>query len=65
MKQQIVEVPENEIVFALVGAERVAAGFNLEEDPAVEQQGKKLDPRKPLLPSNLGDRLRRYQRGEE
>jgi len=44
MEQEIVEVPEHEVVVALGRSEAAAArGVDLEEDLAIHQQGEKLD----------------------
>ena len=60
MEEKIVKVPKNELLVTLGQAKPASAGgADLEKDLAIEQQGKKLDPGKTLLPTQLFDLLRR------
>ncbi len=59
VEQQIVKVPENEIVVALVRSKPGAAGgADLEEDLAIHQQSEELQSGKIFLPTQLLDGLR-------
>src|ERR1700730_2443044 len=49
VEQKIVKVPKHEVVVALCRSEATAAGVDLEEDFAIQEQGEKLDPRKAVL----------------
>ena len=65
VENKIVKIPKNEIVVALGRAKALVAGrTDLEKDLAVDEQGEKLEPRKPGLPAQLPDLLRRGQRGQ-
>ena len=65
VKQEIVKVPQDELVVAFVRPQTIAVGcVELEKDLAVHQQGEKLDAGKASLPPELADFLRRRQRGE-
>ena len=65
MEQKIVKVPENEVVVAFRRPKAVAAGrVDFEKNLAVHQQGKKLKPRKAVLPPQPADFLRCRQRGD-
>jgi len=56
MEQKIVKIPENEIVVALGRPQAIAAGsVDLEKNLAIQQQSKKLHPRKALLPPEPAD----------
>ena len=50
VEQKIVKVPKNEVVVTLGQAGAcVSSVLYLEKDLAIDQQGEKLDPRKPVL----------------
>ena len=50
VEQEIVKIPENEIVVALVRPQAAVAGsVDLEQDLAIDQQGEQLEPRKTVL----------------
>jgi hypothetical protein len=60
-----VKVPKNEVVVTFRRSEATLAGnVDLEQDFAIDQQGKKLDARKTLLPTQLFDLLWRGQCGD-
>ena len=60
------KVPENEAVVTLgrPGA-RVTGSGRLEKDLAIQQERQKLEPRKAGLPTELPDRSRRRQHGDQ
>ena len=58
VEQKIVKVPKNEAGVTLGQAARVSSGLYLEKDLAMDQQGEKLDPRKPVLSTEPFDLLR-------
>ena len=65
VEQQIVKVPENEVMHRPRRSQvAVVGGIDLEKDLAIHQQGEKLDPGKAVLPAELSDLLRRGQHGE-
>src|SRR3979490_904642 len=65
MEQNIVKVPENEVVVSLGRSEPIIAGsLDLEKDLAVDEQGEKRDPRKSVLTTEPFDVLRRGQHGQ-
>src|SRR5215472_10381532 len=65
MEQKIVKFPEHQIVVALRRSQSaVARAVELEQDLAVDQQGKEFEPRKTLLPTEPPDRLRGRQHRE-
>ena len=65
VKQEVVKVPEHEVVVALVGPQPAVAGrVELEQNSAFDQQGEQLDPGKAVLPAEPLERLRRRQHGE-
>ena len=65
VEQEIVKVPKNEIVVTFGPPQAiVASGVDLEKDLAIHQQGKKLDPRKTVLPTQPFDLLRCRQHGD-
>ena len=65
MEQQIVKIPQHEIVIAFVGAKAIAvAGLYPEKDLAIQQQRENLGTGKAVLPSELVDGLRRRQQRE-
>ena len=52
VEQQIVKIPENEVVIALGRPQvAIAGGVDLEQDLAIRQQGEKLDSGKTILPT--------------
>ena len=54
VEEKIMKVPKNEAVVALGQSKPAfASGGDLEKDLAIEEQGKKLDPWKTLLPTQL------------
>src|SRR6266550_8717626 len=56
VEQQIVKVPENQVVVAFGRPQAVAAGgIDLEEDLAIHQQSEKLDPGKAALSPQPAD----------
>jgi hypothetical protein len=56
VEQEIVKVPEQEVVVALGCSQpTVASRLDLEQDLAIHQQGEKLDPRKTVQPTELLD----------
>src|SRR5580704_17585945 len=65
VEQEIVKVPEDEMIVALGRSQAfTAAGVDPEKDLAIQQQGEKLDPWKAVLSSELLDLPRRRQQGE-
>src|ERR1700731_2547491 len=59
VEQKIVKVPKDEVVVALGRSKATFAGnVDFENDLAIHQQSEKLDPRKPVLPTELFDLLR-------
>ena len=61
VEQEIVKVPKNQIVIALVGPEAAAPRIDLEEDLAIDQQGEKLSSWKNSPLAELFDFLRRRE----
>ena len=62
VEQEIVKIPENEVVVALGRPQAAVAGVvDLEQDLAIHEQGEQLEPGKTILPSEPSDRLRHGQ----
>ena len=65
VEEEIVKIPENEIVVTLGRPQAaVAGGVDLEQDLAIDQHGEQLEPRKTVLPTQSFDRLRCGQQGQ-
>src|SRR5450631_2732156 len=59
MKQQVVEIPQHQVLVAFAGATAVIAWLaDLEQDLAEQQEGEQLGPGKALETPELGHRLR-------
>src|SRR6201987_6558637 len=65
VKQKIVKVPENEVVVTFGRSQTTIAGrVDLEKDLAIHQQSEKLEPRNPILPTELFDLLGSREQGD-